>query len=643
MRLRYRHALLAAATAAALAGAPAVATAQPTSEIVGTYRLVSIDNAPGSATHGTYRHLLVTGRRTYVLRLPAGRQPKPGATLRVRGVVSGSELAVTGLRTAQTTHVHADGHDHTHATEATASDGEQPVAFANGSTGTTKVLVILTRWNSTASTVTQASAADVLFQQDHNWFSEASYGQLGLTGDVTPWLTIGAPSGAACGAGMTDLEDRAAAAAAAAGYDAATYDRTMIFFPKVTDAECTGVAGWAYVGGNTSWINGVLDRRVTVHEQGHNYGLLHAHSYTCTSDGVHVAMSGTCASTDYGNPFDAMGSASYTGHFSAPYKNELGWLEGRHLPLQPGESVRLAPFESAGALPVAVTIPDGTATYWVEYRRRIGVDAALPISETTGAALVHAVDPAIDDGAGLLDMTPDGNHLAAQLPSGASWQAPGGAVISVSAADETGITVTNHGAAGERATTVLSSTLTPTTVTYPAATTPTGRLTADGIALSGRALALYTRARGTTTWRYLKTVTTNDTGYATTSTVPLAHTDYQWRFAGDASYLPAQSGARAVSARIKLTSRLSRTSMPRGYTAKLYGSIGPAHSGHTVYLQRYYSGAWRTAASFKLGSSTSFTAYLKIGVRGTYYYRYYVKSHTDHYGAATPKVTLKVY
>jgi hypothetical protein len=356
-----------------------------------------------------------------------------------------------------------------------------------------------------------------------------------------------------------------------------------------------------------------------------------------------VTMSATCVSRDYGNPFDAMGSASYTGHFSAPYKDELGWLDGRQLELPAGESVRLAPFETAGVLPVAARVPDGTATYWVEYRRRIGVDAGLPISATTGAALIHAVDPAIDDGAGLLDMTPDGNHLAAELPSGASWLSPGGVMISVSAADETGITVTNHGAPGDRASTVISSTASPTTVTYPAATTLTGRLMAGTTPLAGRALALYTRPRGTTTWRYLRTVPTSTTGYATASTVPLAHTDFQWRFAGDANYTAAVGLVRSVSARIRLKSRLSRTSMPRGYTAKLYGSIGPAHRGHTVYLQRYYSGAWRTVASFKLGTSTSFTAYLKIGVRGTYFYRYYVKSHADHYGAKTPKATLKVY
>lgn len=640
MRFRSRSALLAVAVSAGLAAPSRVATAAPTSELTGTYRLVSIDNVPGSATHGTYRHLLVSGRRTYVLRLPAGQQPTPGSTLRVRGVLRGTDLAVTGLQSAQPTHVHADGHHHSHVTDSVSTP---PVAFANGSTGTTRVLVILARWNTTASSVTQTSAADVVFQQDHDWFNEASYGQLGLTGHVTPWLTIGAPSGVACGAGMTSIEDGAKAAALAAGYDASGYDRTMIFFPKVTDAECTGVAGWAYIGGNTSWLNGVLDRRISVHEQGHNYGLLHAHAYTCTADGVPVSMSATCLSKDYGNPFDAMGSASYTGHFSAPYKNELGWLDGRQLELQPGESVRLGPFEAVGVLPVAASVVDGTATYWVEYRRRIGVDADLPISATTGAALIHAVDPAVDDGAGLLDMTPDGNHLAAELPSGASWLSPGGVLLSVSAADETGITVTNHGPPGDRASTVIASTASPTTVTYPAAVTATARLTSGGAPLAGRALALYTRARGGTTWRYLRTVLTSDTGYATTTTSPLAHTDYQWRFAGDAEYTAALSVVRSVSVRIKLIAKFNRTSMPAGYTAKLYGSIGPAHSGHTVYLQRYYSGAWRTVASFKLGSSTAFTAYIKISVRGTYNYRYYVKSHTDHYGATTPKATLKVY
>lgn len=641
MRRSTRQALSAALLCGALVVPAAGAGAATGDDLVGTYRLVSIDNLPGAAHHGHYRHLLVSGQRTYVLKMAPGTRPEPGARLRVRGRRHGGELRVSRMQSLDGTAIAYEG-------EASAQ-GEQQVAFSNGSTGTTNVLVILARWNAAASTVTQASAAQVLL--DNNaWFAEASYGQLGVTGAVTPWLTIPAPSGVACGSGMTSIETSAKSAAQSAGFDPSGYDRTMIFFPKVTDPECSGVGGWAYIGGNTSWINGVLDRRITVHEQGHNYGLLHAHSYTCTSGGVHVALAATgCTSLDYGNPFDAMGNSAYAGSFSAPYKNELGWLAGRQVALLPGESVRLAPFQSVDG-PVAASITDGDRTFWVEYRRKAGIDSRLPISTTTGAALVHAIDPAIVDGsgvpvagAGLLDMSPDGSHIAAELPSGTSWLAPGGFLISVSAADSTGVTVTRSGLLGERAAATLAITSSASTVTYPAAVTLRGRLMSGTTPLAGSGVSLYARKRGTTTWRYVRTVLTAADGYAATTSAPSSHTEYQWRFAGDAGFTGATSATKTVYSRIRLTAKLSRTSMPRYYTATLYGSIGPAHSGQYVYLQRYYSGAWRTVGTIRLGTSTKFAAKLKIGVRGKYYFRYYVKSHGDHYGAKTSTVTLKVY
>ena len=87
-----------------------------------------------------------------------------------------------------------------------------------------------------------------------------------------------------------------------------------------------------------TWLNGYIDRRVTVHEQGHNYGLSHSHSYLCTQ-----VITGTCTWSDYGDDFDAMGASGLVGHFCASQKDMLGWMDGRIVDLTSGGQATLAP------------------------------------------------------------------------------------------------------------------------------------------------------------------------------------------------------------------------------------------------------------------------------------------------------------
>jgi hypothetical protein len=78
------------------------------------------------------------------------------------------------------------------------------------------------------------------------------------------------------------------------------------------------------VPGTQTWINGDLSVRVVAHELGHNMGLHHASSYTCTTNGTPVTLGSSCSQSEYGDPFDVMGL--YAHHSNAWHLEQLGVL-----------------------------------------------------------------------------------------------------------------------------------------------------------------------------------------------------------------------------------------------------------------------------------------------------------------------------
>ncbi|HWL37240.1 MAG TPA: Ig-like domain-containing protein [Frankiaceae bacterium] len=396
-------------------------------ELVGTYQRVAKDLVqPDGSLRDVYEDLLVTGGRSYRLTLPRGTHLHGGTPIRVRGRLTGADMAVQEVETL----------------------GEASVPET---TGTTSVLVILAHWSSPDS-VTQAQAQSQIFGDDDGWFEEASYGQLGLSGTTTPWVKIAAPTGGMCYSKHMEIMNNAKAKALTIGYDAANYERTIVYFP-MCGGDASGAAGWAYQPGTEVWLNGYMDRRVSIHEMGHNYGLAHAHTYTCTVSSVRVTLApaSSCYHTEYGDEYDSMGGSNYAAHFSAPAKNDLAWLTGRKRTLTSAETTfTLPPFETAGAQPLAaVAGVAGTArSYWVEYRQAIGYDNALP-SGATGGVLVHMKDSGISAGGGpfLLDVSPQNTYSDAVIPPGGAWTSPEGVRISVGAVSATGAVVTVKGGA----------------------------------------------------------------------------------------------------------------------------------------------------------------------------------------------------
>ena len=275
-------------------------------------------------------------------------------------------------------------------------------------TGSKRVLVMLLNFtNDTSFTSTTLTNAQNIFfgtgSSVARYYAEASYGLVSMTGDVVlVTATVAKPT--TCDTGV--VQTQANTQAKAAGKDPANYQFPVWIFPSI------GACGWSglgYVGGGGSWINGsgaMGNLLVPVHELGHNFGVLHAHSYDCGT--LPIAPSG-CTRSEYGDRFDTMGN-SRAGHFNAQFKDTFGWLPAGTVKNHGGGSATytIGALEAPGQSTYAVRIPTtGTSpvrTYWVEWRGRTGFDASEPATVVNGGLIRLA--PSSAGGSDLLDMTP---------------------------------------------------------------------------------------------------------------------------------------------------------------------------------------------------------------------------------------------
>lgn len=200
-------------------------------------------------------------------------------------------------------------------------------------------------------------------------------------GDVIGPLTITPSAGRAPSDGACEefhWMSLARQAALAAGTDVRQYDRVL--YVSADAAPCT-FSGEAPVSssplGKGTWIylNDTFSAGVAAHEWGHTYGLMHAASTRCRSDGANVAISSSCTDTEYGDPFDAMGMGSPR-WFQAFNRVALGLLPaaGGTATASAGGRYVLGALaqSSAGLRMLRVPRPDGTYL-GVELRKPYGL------------------------------------------------------------------------------------------------------------------------------------------------------------------------------------------------------------------------------------------------------------------------------
>ncbi|HWA52749.1 MAG TPA: Ig-like domain-containing protein [Solirubrobacterales bacterium] len=261
-------------------------------------------------------------------------------------------------------------------------------------------------------------------QSVNAFYEEESYGGISLTGDVRPdgdvfgWFTLNAPTG---GCPYQEWVKKADDAATKAGAALSSYQNLIYMFPLQFSCPWSGLAGVSSGTGPVSGggpvgalINGDSGVHVVIHEVGHTFGLQHAGSWTCTSGGVRVQISDSCTTSEYGDPFDAMGNAPAARHNSGWNLAKLGILKPENI-----ETIEASgTYSMRSALhpttdPTVLRIPreraangDVTSWYYLEVRESGGVFESVADATDTGVSIRVAPNPAGSPETLLLDANP---------------------------------------------------------------------------------------------------------------------------------------------------------------------------------------------------------------------------------------------
>jgi hypothetical protein len=323
---------------------------------------------------------------------------------------AGSEVEITG--------VPRDEHTLAVDTVRVLSTGGLTMA-TTAAPRSTRILVLRVFWGSKPPAApTAAVTQQKVIKDSQAWFREVSHGRYSVSGTVTPWLRIARP--ADCFQSVFEIANQAFAAATQAGYQLSQFGRYVFYEP----CSAGGILGYGSIPGSYVWLFNTLGKNVVMHEQGHNLGLPHASSRTCTASGWGaVTWSSRCSLVEYGDNIDAMGNRQ-PGHYNAFYKSNLGWLS-RSTTVTSTRTVTLAPYETSGSGVKAVRLRSGGSTYWLEYRTRTGTDRGM----AAGTAGVQIRYQAANGQTQLLDAAPGSttsweDFADAHLPAGSSWTTP---------------------------------------------------------------------------------------------------------------------------------------------------------------------------------------------------------------------------
>lgn len=327
-------------------------------EVSGVLQVAVADDFAGHRSFRVYLLQNDTTGKIWQLDLATNARPQlePGVRLRVRGLGTGSRIAVepAGMTVL--------GH---------------PTAAASLVAGAKKLVVLIADFLDATNQCPRSQVADYAFTgtgSTDRFYRETSFGQLSFPGDTDgngqpdvfgPYV-INAHLADPCALGpWADLTE---AAATAAGVNLSLYDYKMYVLPTLTTCNIGGAATIGCQGAPCrSWNLSCGSQLVYAHELGHNLTMNHA-SADLDADGV--------IEDEYGDESDVMGN--YWVQQNAPHKVQMGWLPpAQVLDVTQSGVYHLAPTEitpAASPFPQALRVFN---LYYLSTRRLSGFDSPL--------------------------------------------------------------------------------------------------------------------------------------------------------------------------------------------------------------------------------------------------------------------------
>jgi len=252
--------------------------------------------------------------------------------------------------------------------------------------GEERVLIVLATTGSRPYSVAEVERT---VGQSDSFFRTASFGQMHLKVDVTPWLpafTTDPGCGGATNRTLAAVVAPAKLAAENAGYDLGHYEDLVYV---IANSRC-GFYGATW--GHEVMLTRQPNLGLLVHELGHALGVGHAQSSDCR------VSPARCGFEETGDPFSPMGTGTLD--FSAYEKVVLGWI-----PPQPHASGAkryvLAPPTAPSTFAQALVVDGEDGSWWIEYRSkpfrgllvRFVEDRDLPPFARSAALMTKTVKP----------------------------------------------------------------------------------------------------------------------------------------------------------------------------------------------------------------------------------------------------------
>ncbi|WP_158370922.1 DUF4214 domain-containing protein [Cellulosimicrobium cellulans] len=303
--------------------------------------------------------------------------------------------------------------------EATTRDPAPTAAMA---LGVHQLVIVPVRWTD-ADSVPVAALTTAAAGTESYW-ERQSGGQLDIQQSVRAAVTV--PKPATC-----DVDGLLEAVIGATGLAPTTRLHVALALP---DHPGCPWAGLASINGGAIWLNDAPFTYVLAHELGHNFGLGHANTLTCTAPGgsrVPLSASGTCYEKEYGDNTDVMGQGrnlDTPGNLSSAPSFALGW-SSVHLvgnAVQSTTSLDLPPLSQASGTR-GVRFQSEMGTVFVDYRPAVGADALHEPGWAGVQARLAVTDPVYDFlTTYLLDLQPERQPFTnPSLPVGRSWEIAG--------------------------------------------------------------------------------------------------------------------------------------------------------------------------------------------------------------------------